>query len=109
MRGKRIEVADVERAVAEKPTAMSKMRQIIAQRLTQSVVTAPHFYVTVEVDMTETLAHRARLNAAGARYTVTDFIAAGVGPGAEGIPRGQQRDRRQDASAGIAACIWASR
>ena len=73
--GKRIEVADVERAVAEKPTAMSKMRQVIAQRLAQSVVTAPHFYVTVEVDMTETLAHRARLNAAGARYTVTDFIA----------------------------------
>jgi pyruvate dehydrogenase E2 component (dihydrolipoamide acetyltransferase) len=73
--GKRIEVADVERAVAEKPKPMSKMRQVIAQRLTQSVVTAPHFYVTVEVDMTETLAHRARLNAAGARYSVTDFIA----------------------------------
>jgi pyruvate dehydrogenase E2 component (dihydrolipoamide acetyltransferase) len=72
---KRIEVADVERAIAEKPAPMSKMRQIIAQRLIQSVVTAPHFYVTVEVDMTETLAHRARLNAAGARYTVTDFIA----------------------------------
>ena len=51
------------------------MRQVIAQRLTQSVVTAPHFYVTVEVDMTEALAHRARLNAAGARYSVTDFIA----------------------------------
>ncbi len=50
--GKRIEVADVERAIAEKPTPMSKMRQVIAQRLTQSVVTAPHFYVTVEVDMT---------------------------------------------------------
>jgi pyruvate dehydrogenase E2 component (dihydrolipoamide acetyltransferase) len=73
--GKRIEVADVERAVAEKPKPMSKMRQVIAQRLTQSVVTAPHFYVTVEVDMTETLAHRARLNGAGARYSVTDFIA----------------------------------
>ena len=73
--GKRLEIADVERAVAEKPKAMSKMRQVIAQRLAQSVVTAPHFYVTVAVDMTETLAHRARLNAAGARYSVTDFIA----------------------------------
>jgi len=73
--GKRIEVADVERAIAEKPAPMSKMRQIIAQRLTQSVVTAPHFYVTVEVDMTEALACRVRLNAAGVRYTVTDFIA----------------------------------
>jgi pyruvate dehydrogenase E2 component (dihydrolipoamide acetyltransferase) len=74
-RAKRIEVADVERAVAEKPAAMSKMRQVIAQRLTQSVVTAPHFYVTVEVDMTNALAHRARLKVGGARYTVTDFIA----------------------------------
>jgi pyruvate dehydrogenase E2 component (dihydrolipoamide acetyltransferase) len=73
--GKRIEVADVERAIAEKPAPLTKMRQVIAQRLTQSVVTAPHFYVTVEVDMTEALAQRARLNAAGARYTVTDFIA----------------------------------
>jgi pyruvate dehydrogenase E2 component (dihydrolipoamide acetyltransferase) len=74
-RAKRIEVADVERAVAEKPAPMSKMRQIIAQRLIQSVVTAPHFYVTVEVDMTEALAHRTRFNGAGARYSVTDFIA----------------------------------
>jgi pyruvate dehydrogenase E2 component (dihydrolipoamide acetyltransferase) len=73
--GKRIEIADVERAIAEKPKAMSKIRQIIAQRLADSVVTAPHFYVTVEVDMTETIAQRARLNAAGARYSVTDFIA----------------------------------
>jgi pyruvate dehydrogenase E2 component (dihydrolipoamide acetyltransferase) len=72
---KRIEVADIERAVAEKPAPMTKMRQVIAQRLTQSVVTAPHFYVTVEADMTDALARRARLNGGGARYTVTDFIA----------------------------------
>jgi pyruvate dehydrogenase E2 component (dihydrolipoamide acetyltransferase) len=51
------------------------MRQVIAQRLAHSVVTAPHFYVTVEVDMGGALAHRARLNAAGARFTVTDFVA----------------------------------
>jgi pyruvate dehydrogenase E2 component (dihydrolipoamide acetyltransferase) len=72
---KRIEVADIERAIAEKPAPMTKMRQVIAQRLTQSVATAPHFYVTVEVDMTHALAHRARLNGGDARYTVTDFIA----------------------------------
>ena len=94
--GKRIEVADVERAVAEKPKPMSKMRQIIAQRLTQSVITAPHFYVTVEVDMTEALAHRARLKAAGRALHGHRLHRPGVGAGAEGIPRGQQRDRRQD-------------
>ncbi len=72
----RIDVADVQRAVAEKPKAMTRMRQIIAQRLTQSVVTAPHFYVTVSVDMTGLLTYRSELKEKGAPYTVTDFISA---------------------------------
>jgi len=71
----RIGVAEVERALAERPRVMSKMRQIIAQRLTQSVVTAPHFFVTVEVDMTELVRFRAQLKEKGAPYTVTDFIS----------------------------------
>jgi pyruvate dehydrogenase E2 component (dihydrolipoamide acetyltransferase) len=74
----RITVTDIERALAEKPRAMSKMRQIIAQRLTQSVVTAPHFFVTVEVDMTDLVAFRAQLKEKGAPYTVTDFISQAV-------------------------------
>ncbi len=57
---------------------MSRMRQIIAQRLSQSVVTAPHFFVTVEVDMTDLIHFRARLKEAGAPYTVTDFISQAV-------------------------------
>ena len=74
----RIGVADVQRALAERPRAMSRMRQIIAQRLTQSVLTAPHFFVTVEVDMTALLCLRARLKEQGAPYTVTDFISEAV-------------------------------
>ncbi len=71
LRADRIEVADVQRAIAEKPRPMSRMRQVIAQRLTQSVVTQPHFYVTVSVDMTDLLALRAGMK----QFTVTDFIA----------------------------------
>ncbi len=74
----RIIAADVERALAERPRPMSKMRQVIAQRLTQSVVTAPHFYVTVEVDMTDLVRFRAGLKEKGAPYTVTDFISQAV-------------------------------
>ena len=74
----RINVIDVERVLAEKPKPMSKMRQIIAQRLTQSVVTAPHFFVTVEVDMTDLVKFRAQLKEKGAPYTVTDFISQSV-------------------------------
>jgi len=76
--GGRITVADVQRAVAEKPKAMSKMRQVIAQRLTQSFRDTPHFYVTVAVDMTDLIAYRNQLKATGAPYTVTDFIAEAV-------------------------------
>ena len=74
----RITVADVRRVLAEKPKPMSKMRQVIAQRLTQSFRDTPHFYVTVAVDMTGLIAYRGQLKAAGASYTVTDFIAEAV-------------------------------
>jgi pyruvate dehydrogenase E2 component (dihydrolipoamide acetyltransferase) len=76
--GGRIAVADVERAIAERPKTMSKMRQVIAQRLQQSVVTSPHFYVTVEVDMTDLVRFRSQLKEQGAPYTITDFIAEAV-------------------------------
>jgi pyruvate dehydrogenase E2 component (dihydrolipoamide acetyltransferase) len=74
----RITVADVERAMAERPKPMSKMRQIIAQRLTQSVTTAPHFFVTVEVDMTELSKFRGQLKEQGSPLTITDFISQAV-------------------------------
>lgn len=76
--GHRITVADVERAIAEKPKPLSRMRQVIAQRLLHSKLTQPHFYVTVSADMTELIAYRAGLKAAGLPYTVTDFISMAV-------------------------------
>lgn len=74
----RIGVAEVERAIAEKPVAMSKMRQVIADRLTQSMNMAPHWYCSVAADMGGVVALRAELKAKGASYTVTDFIAEAV-------------------------------
>lgn len=72
--GGRITVADVQRGVAEKPKTMSKMRQVIAQRLTQSFTSTPHIFVTVSVDMTDLVTFRNALKKGGAPYTVTDFI-----------------------------------
>jgi pyruvate dehydrogenase E2 component (dihydrolipoyllysine-residue acetyltransferase) len=74
----RIDVADVERALAERPRPMNKIRQITGQRLAQSAATSPHFYVTVEVDMTELIKFRARLKNLGKQYSVTDFISHAV-------------------------------
>ena len=92
----RITVADVERAIAERPKLMSNMRQVIAQRLTQSFRDTPHFYVTISVDMTELLGYRNQLKAAGAPYTVTDFIAQAVTMKLGEFPEDEQLDRRQD-------------
>ncbi len=56
---------------------LSRMRQVIARRLTQNS-SVPTFTVTVAVDMTDLLAYRAQLKAAGSGISVTDFIHVAV-------------------------------
>jgi pyruvate dehydrogenase E2 component (dihydrolipoamide acetyltransferase) len=60
----------------EEPRPLSRMRRVIADRLTASWTTSPHFTVTVAVDVTKLLALRAELKAAGTNLTVTDFVLA---------------------------------
>jgi pyruvate dehydrogenase E2 component (dihydrolipoamide acetyltransferase) len=55
--------------------ALSRMRQTIARRLTETT-SVPTFTVTVAVDMTDLLALRAELKTAGSAITVTDLIHA---------------------------------
>jgi len=74
----RITVEMIQQAIAEKPKTMSKMRQVIAQRLTASFTTTPHFYVTVAVDMTDLLEWRKTLQKANKPFSVTDFILKAV-------------------------------
>jgi pyruvate dehydrogenase E2 component (dihydrolipoamide acetyltransferase) len=53
----------------------SRMRKVIADRLTRSSQTIPHFYLFSEVDMTEALEWRATYNEKNqTRITVTDMI-----------------------------------
>ena len=40
----------------------SQMRKIIAKRLSESIFTAPHFYLTIEVSMDEAMKSRATIN-----------------------------------------------
>jgi pyruvate dehydrogenase E2 component (dihydrolipoamide acetyltransferase) len=60
----------------EEPRPLSRMRRVIADRLTASWTTSPHFTVTVAVDVTRLLALRTELKAAGTSLTVTDFVLA---------------------------------
>lgn len=41
----------------------SQMRKVIAKRLSESKFTAPHYYLTVEIDMDHAMESRARINA----------------------------------------------
>jgi pyruvate dehydrogenase E2 component (dihydrolipoamide acetyltransferase) len=60
----------------DEPRPLSRLRRVIAERLTQSWTTIPHFSVTVTVDVTALLALRAELRTAGTSLTVTDFVLA---------------------------------
>ena len=40
----------------------SQMRKVIAKRLSESIFTAPHFYLTIEVNMDEAMRSRATMN-----------------------------------------------
>ncbi|MFN0094143.1 MAG: dihydrolipoamide acetyltransferase family protein [Dehalococcoidia bacterium] len=55
----------------------SKMRQAIARRMTQSKQNQPHYYLTLDVDMTEALAFRERVNASASeaqRVSINDLV-----------------------------------
>ena len=57
---------------------LSQMRKTVARRLTESLGPVPHFFLTVDVDMTRALEARARVNeilaAQGAKASVNDLV-----------------------------------
>jgi pyruvate dehydrogenase E2 component (dihydrolipoamide acetyltransferase) len=61
--------------VAGQEIALSSMRKVIAKRLSESAFGAPHFYVTVEIDMDKAVALREQVLAAqDAKVSYNDFI-----------------------------------
>ena len=77
----RIMKEDVEAAPAAPsvPTGqvvpLSAMRRVVAERLTYSKQTTPHFYLTTDVDMTALMGYRTQLNAAGGqKVSFNDLI-----------------------------------
>ena len=54
---------------------LTAMQRIVAKRMAQSKREAPHFYLTMEIDMTEAVKLRAKLNASGSiRVAFHDFL-----------------------------------
>lgn len=56
---------------------LSKMRQAIARRMSQSKQTQPHYYLTLDIDMTAALAFREQFNQAAGeeeRVSINDLV-----------------------------------
>ena len=53
---------------------LSNMRRTIARRLAESKFSAPHFYVTVEIDMDRAVALREQLREAEIKLSYNDFV-----------------------------------
>jgi pyruvate dehydrogenase E2 component (dihydrolipoamide acetyltransferase) len=58
---------------------ISQMRKVIARRLAESKFTAPHFYLTIDVDMDNAIASRKVLNAQdGVKVSFNDMVIKAV-------------------------------
>ncbi len=66
-----------EERFTEKP--VSQMRKVIAKRLSESLFTAPHFYLTISVDMDSAISARTAINAvAPVKVSFNDIVIKAV-------------------------------
>ncbi len=62
-----------EEKFTEKP--VTQMRKVIAKRLAESLFTAPHFYITMSIDMDQAIAARTKINeVAPVKISFNDFV-----------------------------------
>ena len=93
------------------------MRKVIAQRLTQSKQTIPHFYLSIDCRLDTLLAARERLNARGKddprgayKLSVNDFVIKALGLALQQVPaanatwteQGMLRHKRSDVGVAVA-------
>jgi len=66
-----------EEKYTEKP--VSQMRKVIAKRLSESLFTAPHFYITMTIDMDNAMQARAKINEfASVKISFNDIVLKAV-------------------------------
>jgi len=66
-----------EEKYTEKP--VSQMRKVIAKRLSESLFTAPHFYLTMSIDMDSAMQARAKINEfASVKISFNDLVLKAV-------------------------------
>ena len=94
---------------------VSQMRKTIAKRLTESLSPVPHFFLTIEVDMSRVIQARKTLNqvveGGGDRISVNDFIIKATAgalrrhPGCNAAWHGDTIRRFQHVHVGVAVAV----
>lgn len=68
--------------------SVSQMRKTIAKRLAESKFTAPHFYLTIEIDMDNAISARESINAVtGSKVSFNDLVIKAVAAGLRQHPK----------------------
>ncbi len=76
-KGGYVSVAPGVEAYTDEP--ISQMRKTIARRLSESKFTAPHFYLTMDIDMDNAISARTQLNSTGnAKVSFNDMVVKAV-------------------------------
>lgn len=107
--------ASIERGpVGENQLKLSRMRQTIAQRMTLSKTTVPHFYVTIEINMGEALRVREQLNQLSSdaeKVSVNDMVLAAAARTLSNFPtlnasfHGDALDLHPNVNIGVAIAV----
>jgi pyruvate dehydrogenase E2 component (dihydrolipoamide acetyltransferase) len=75
---------------ADRVDPLSRMRQAIARRMSTSKQTAPHYYLTLDIDMTDAMDFRKQLNEAASeeqRVSVNDLVVKACATAIERHPK----------------------
>ena len=74
-----ISVATVAGQISFDEVPVSQMRKVIARRLSESLFTAPHFYLTMSIDMDAAVAARTKINeVAKVKISFNDMVLKAV-------------------------------
>lgn len=91
---------------------VSQMRKVIARRLGESKFSAPHFYLTVEIDMAKTMQLRKRVNAVSpTKISFNDFVIKAAAAALRQHPAinsswlGDTIRRNHDVNVGVAVAV----
>jgi len=106
------DVAAARPAVAAGKVPLSAMRKIVAERMSASKREIPHFYLSLDADMTEAVAYRKQLNAtAPVKVGFNDIIAKAVAQAMIEFPAtnaawvGDGIEQKDDINIGIAVAL----